>query len=325
MSPLSENFLSQDPIHLFSSSLSMRSPSISSSSLNSDYLCNPSGFEELSSALEKTKSRSSPGLDKISFLVLKNIPESSLNLLLHIYNSIFDRRLFPDPWRDFLIFLLLKTALRKFRPIALASCFLKLLERLILNRLYFWLENNNFLPESQFGFRKDRSCSDNLAILLAEICLASPSNEFTACLFLDISAAYDNVIPNILLDVMLQLGIPKIICIFKYNLKIKQKIFFRINGENKSPHILFKGLPQGCILSPILYIIYTNHIHKVIHPDCKILEYADDIALFVTSDDMEEGIQILQHSLNNVNSFFFLTWTFYISNKIQTHISHSLT
>ena len=102
---------------------------------------------------------------------------------------------------------------------------------------------------------------------------------------------------------MLQLGIPNRICIFVYNLTIKRKIFFRINGENKGPHILAKGLPQGCILRPILYMIYTIHIHKVIDPGCKILEYADDIALSITSDDMEEGVQILQHSLNSINSF----------------------
>ena len=50
-------------------------------------------------------------------------------------------------------------------------------------------------------------------------------------------------------------------------------------------------------------MIYTIHIHKVIDPGCKILEYADDIVLFVTSDDMEEDVQILQHSLNGINSF----------------------
>ena len=149
---------------------------MSTSSLNSDFFCSPFSFEELTSALEKTKSRSFPGLDKISFLVLKNLPESSFNHL-HIYNGIFDSGLFLDPWREFLIFLLPKTTLRKFRPIALASCFLKLMERLILNWLYFLLENKSLLPESQFGFRKDQSCSDNLAILLAEICLASAANK----------------------------------------------------------------------------------------------------------------------------------------------------
>ena len=51
----------------------------------------------------------------------------------------------------------------------------------------------------------------------------------------------------------------------------KWKIFFRINRENKGPHILSKGLPQGCILSPILYMIYINHIHKVIN--CNVVNY----------------------------------------------------
>ena len=132
--------------------------------------------------------------------------------------------------------------------------------------------------------------------------MASSSNKFSAYLFLDISAAYGNVIPNILIHDMLKLGIPKRMCIFIYNLTVKRKIYFRINGENESRHILSKNLSQGCFLSPILYMIYTNYIHKVIDSNCKILEYADDIVLFSTSNDIEKCIQILQHSLRNLNS-----------------------
>ena len=65
-----------------------------------------------------------------------------------------------------------------------------------------------FFQNRNLALGKIDPCSENLEILSSEICLASASNKFTACLFLDISAAYDNVIKNILLHDMFQLGVP---------------------------------------------------------------------------------------------------------------------
>ena len=224
----------------------------------------PFTLDELKSALCDVKPRSSPGLDKVSFEVILHLPEPSLNLLLQILNAIFDGQLFPDSWRNFLIFLLPKTTRRKFRPIALASCFLKILERLTLSRLNHWAENNNILSPFQYGFRKNRSCADNLGILSSELHLSLATNRFTAALFMDVNAAYDNVIPSILVQDLLQLSLSVKICKFIHNLIKERHIFFRINGHNKGPYHLKKGLPQGCILSPILYAIYTHKAYSAL-------------------------------------------------------------
>ena len=105
----------------------------------------PFTLDELKSALCDVRPKSSPDLDKFIFEVILHLSEPSLNLLLQILNAIFDGQLFPDSWKNFLIFLLPKTTRRKFRPISLACCFLKILERLTLSRLNHWVENNNIL------------------------------------------------------------------------------------------------------------------------------------------------------------------------------------
>ena len=111
-------------------------------------------------------------MDRVSFEVILHLLESSLSPLLLILNAIFEGLLFPDSWKNFLMFLLPKTTRRKFRPIALASCFLKILEKLILYRLNHWIENNNILSPFQYGFRKNRSCADNLGILSSDLHLS---------------------------------------------------------------------------------------------------------------------------------------------------------
>ena len=263
----------------------------------------PFNLKELLTVLKNSKTDSSPGLDRISFLVIQNLPETSLTRLLHIFNNIFETGAFPSSWRNFLVFLLPKSTLRKFRPIALASCFLKLMEKLVQQRLYFWTENKGLLSPFQYGFRRGRSCADNLAILSSKLHLATSSSMISACLFLDIAAAYDNVIPNILIWDLINLGLPWKVCKFIFNLTTVRYVYFRINGENKGPHIFRRGLPQGCVLSPLLYNIYTKNIHKLLHPHCDILEYADDLVLYASSNDGDNCIAILQESANNVNTF----------------------
>lgn len=85
-----------------------------------------------------------------------------------------------------MIFLIPKAMKGKFRPISLTSCLLKSLEKLISVRLVWWLKSSGILPESQNGFRRGRSCMDNLRNLTTEIITSFVSGETTACLFLDI-------------------------------------------------------------------------------------------------------------------------------------------
>ena len=195
-------------------------------------------LDELKSASCNVKPKSFLGLGEVSFKVILHLSESSLDLVLHVLNAIFDDQLFLGSWKNSLIFPLPKATWRKFRPIALASCFLEILERFILSRLDHWVENNNISSPFQYGFRKNRSCADNLGILSSELHLSRATIRFTAALFMDVNAAYDNDIPSILVQDLLQLSLPLKICEFIHNLIKERRIFFRINGHNKAPYRL---------------------------------------------------------------------------------------
>jgi hypothetical protein len=95
-----------------------------------------------------------------------------------------------------MVFFIPKEDKKKVRPISLAPCLLKVLERMIKMRLYWWLEYNLKLPKTQFGFRRERSCTDNLAILYLESQRAFDEKEVVTAAFLDIQSAYDNVLAD---------------------------------------------------------------------------------------------------------------------------------
>ena len=85
------------------------------------------------------------------------------------------------------------------RPISVLSCFSKILERLMYNRLYKHLSNSKILYPKQFGFQKSHSTDHALLQLVDQIYESFERNEYTIGVFIDLSKAFDTVDHNILL------------------------------------------------------------------------------------------------------------------------------
>ena len=109
-------------------------------------------------------------------------------IFLRICNSIFASGSFPSGWRKYLITFISKIDGQKFRPISFASCLCKIMERILSNRLNWWLESENKLLVSQFGFRRELSCTNNLAILYVENLRSFQMDIPMAAAFLDQSS-----------------------------------------------------------------------------------------------------------------------------------------
>ena len=115
-------------------------------------------FKELRDALSSTES-TAPGEDSIIYDMLKHLPESAKQFLLQICNKIWDTGILPETWKISLIIPVKKpgkeaSQATSYRPIALTSCVCKLMEKMINTRLVWFLEKNNLISPSQFGFRK---------------------------------------------------------------------------------------------------------------------------------------------------------------------------
>lgn len=120
----------------------------------------PFTHQELENALRASKPDTSPGLDQVTDKMLLNLPNNLKKLLLITFNEIFCSNNFPREWKEFLMILIPEDKTnKKFRPITLASCLLKLMERMIQSRLLHYLEKNQILPDTQSGFRKSKSCA----------------------------------------------------------------------------------------------------------------------------------------------------------------------
>lgn len=159
-------------------------------------------------ALDSMKLSSSPGLDQISYKVIRALPENYLDVLSEIFNSILRDGSFPKQWSHSLVVLIPKPQGKGVRPISLLSCFLKLFEKILYGRLRWAMESRCVIPDFQAGFRSGRSCQDNLVSLTSFVHAAFLKREVVACVFLDIAGAFDNVIPSVLSQDLYELGLP---------------------------------------------------------------------------------------------------------------------
>lgn len=101
---------------------------------------NSFSFAEFKAALNGTKNKSSPGSDMIYYYTLKALPIELQKCLILILNELFFQNLYPEECSEFTVFFIPKANSRKYRSISMSQCILKLLERMVFNRLYGWLE-----------------------------------------------------------------------------------------------------------------------------------------------------------------------------------------
>uniref|UniRef100_A0AAG5DGL5 Reverse transcriptase domain-containing protein n=1 Tax=Anopheles atroparvus TaxID=41427 RepID=A0AAG5DGL5_ANOAO len=261
---------------------------------------------EFSLALMSSKN-SAPGRDNIKIKLIQNLPDLAKKRLLHVLNNLFSLNIIPPPWREVRVVASLKNGKppsdhTSYRPIAMLSCLRKLLERMLLFRLEGWLEENNHLSNTQYGFRKSRSTNDCLALLTTEIELAHLRKQNLTAVFLDIQGAFDSVSPHKLCKKLELAGIGPKMNRFLFNLLSEKTMFFD-NGHNQEIRSSFFGLPQGSCLSPILYNFYTNDINACLEPNCNIIQFADDGVLTVACRDPEKAKVALQATLNKLENW----------------------
>ena len=124
---------------------------------------------EFNIALDHKNIKSAPGMDGIDYEILKNLPIKFKLLLLDIYNDMYEKRVYPRTWKQSFIHFIKKADGKSLRPISLTSCLCKLCETLIQNRLQWWSEYHNLISINQQGFRRGKSCVDNVINLALKV------------------------------------------------------------------------------------------------------------------------------------------------------------
>ena len=177
---------------------------------NSMYI-SPTCENEVSKLIEQLPNKKSHGYDKINNCLLKELRPVITSPLTIAFNKSLEESIFPDCMKDADTVPLFKSKCKldcnNYRPISLLITLSKLLEKIIYKRTIAFLDKHDILFSSQYGFRKKHSCSDAIMELVSEILKNNENGIYTACVFLDLSKAFNTLDPVILLEKMQNYGI----------------------------------------------------------------------------------------------------------------------
>lgn len=253
---------------------------------------------EITSIILKHKRKSAPGPDQITYEMIQHMPLNYFEDLAAIFTYFLQNNIIPDSWHDFHVLPIIKTNKNQnsptsYRPIALSNTLRKIFEKIIVNRLLHYLEKNKLWPQMQYGFRPGYSTMNNLSIFNIDILLAFHKKEIIEATFLDISKAFDSVRINLLQQDLLEYKIPHSIINIITSLMINRRIYMKTHAAISNYRLTSLGLPQGSSLSPILFNLYTGKLFEQIHSHARLLQYADDIILYISCNKLQ-----LQHAYN---------------------------
>ena len=277
------------------------------SSDNSEKYNVPFSMSELKQSLQKATS-SAAGPDNLHYELLTHLPYSGMKTLLEIYNHVWISNIFPPSWRRATVIPIPKpgkvhTDPTNYRPIALTSCLCKTMERMVNGRLMWVLEDRDLLAKEQCGFRKDHSTTDHLVRLESFVREAFANNQQVVAVFFDLEKAYDRTwkygILSDLFDLDFRGRLPTFIEGF-----LSERLFdVRVGSTLSQLYKQEMGVPQGSILSPILFNIKINNIIKHVTKGLDASLFVDDFALCIRGSRLSTLERTMQLCIDRINQW----------------------
>ena len=261
--------------------------------------------EELSIALGHLKLGKAAGLDGITTEMIQHFGTKAKQWILALINKCAATCTVPKMWRKSRVVALLKpgkdpTSKKSYRPISLLCILYKLYERLILARISPTVEGQ--LTADQAGFRPGRSCCDQLLNLTQFIEDGFERKEITGAVFVDLTAAYDTVNHRLLLlKIAKTTKNSKMTGMIESLLK-NRRFFVEMDGKKSRWKNQKNGLPQGSVLAPTLFNIYTND-----QPEFEKIRrfiYADDLCLATQEKSFKTIEKRLTKALKTLTEYY---------------------
>ena len=282
-----------------------RRPVLPTDTTGAATLVYPFTEEEYRKGIAALKNGKAAGIDDVLVEQLKNLGPISHKWLLDLLNNCFTENKIPKVWRQSRIIAILKPGKdsavpKNYRPISLLCHTYKLYERMILNRIAPIVEGH--LIKEQAGFRAGKSCTSQLLNLTQHIEDGYQRGMITGAAFVDLSAAYDTVNHRILIQKLYNTTQDSTLCRVLQNMLSSRRFYVELNNERSRWRNQKNGLPQGSVLSPILFNIYTND--QPLHDGTRNFIYADDLCVTAQYHTFSKVEETIEEALEDLTHFY---------------------
>lgn len=275
---------------------------------HSETLANPSQIKHY---INTRNNKKSAGFDKIPNYVLKKLSPSFTKTLTIIINSSYNISYFPAPWKLAIIAPINKKGKppdhpSSYRHISLLSNISKIYEKFILEKIQSHCEEHSLIPNNQFGFRAFHSTTHAAVVLKTDITQKLNQKIPTVACLLDIEKAFDTTWIEGLTFKLIKLKFDPHLIKTIYSFLTGRYLKVRVDNTLSKSFSILAGVPQGSLLGPILYTLYTSDIPLPLTCPIPIksLSYADDTIIYTSRRNIKTAEKELNNYLKQLSRYF---------------------
>jgi hypothetical protein len=268
--------------------------------------------DEVERIILKSASKSCD-LDPVPTWLLKQCLNILLPFIVKLVNLSLSTSTMPTEFKTAILRPLLKKpsldceTLKNFRPVSNLPFISKVIEKVVAERFHEHMKSNGLYESMQSAYRKYHSTETALLKVQNDILEAVDEGSVAVLVLLDLSAAFDTIDHEKLLDhLQNRLGITGDALAWFRSYLTDRHQSVQIEGEKSDPLSLLFGVPQGSVLGPLMFTVYTSPLGDLIrHHGYKHHFYADDSQLFLafkpgSSEYQQSSLSSLENCISDV-------------------------
>ncbi len=248
--------------------------------------------DEVRRELRRVNVRKAAGPYGITGRVLRSCADQLAGLFTSIFNESLATSVVPTSFKKSVIIPVPKNSkpscLNNYRPVALTSTVMKVFERLLKKHICSSITVT--LDPLQFAYRPNRSTYDAISQVLHSSLthIDSTNGNYVRLLSIDCSSAFNTIVPTKLAVKLSDLGLNTSLCDWIQDFLTARPQVVKVGQLTSNSITLNVGAPQGCVLSPLLYSLYTHDCVSS-HSSTSIIKSADDTVVLGLINNNDEA------------------------------------
>ena len=278
---------------------------------------------EVKTALHSLKGKTCPGPDRIHPLMIYNAREALVTPLCSLYQRCWEQGILPGVWKQENKIFIPKADKQNYniekayRALSLSSIVGKLYERIVCNRLVSVLHELDLIDPDQYAYSKGKDLNQALLQLTLDVFQGFKQGKYTGAIMIDFEGAYDAVWRQGVIYKVHKLGIRGRMLGYLNSFLSNRYTRSLVNDAKTSWFRTDIGIPQGSVVGPVLYVIFTQDLSEYI--DISHVKYADDVTIWNTSACFSEIEDTLSDNMTNL-----LNWAYKWRQTINTAKTESI-